>query len=226
MKQPTPKRAIPKLRLRSGRRIAATTKRVAMSEDVVRATGGNPINPRWTWHHRVLLEMRDRLLKHRGQQLKDAAEPLEAHSMDIADTATDEFDHDLALSRLSAEQDALYEVEEAIRRIQGGTYGICEESGQPIPMARLRVIPWTRFSEEVQVGLEKKGILTRQHLAPVASVRGPAVPNLEEVETPDEEKAEPAPQDAVLRPTYFPPGKHLHRKAVKRRRSRGEAGTR
>ena len=87
-------------------------------------------NPKWKWHYRVLLGLRDRLLQARSAQLHAAAEPLDAGVVDVAESATDEFDHDLALSRLSAEQDALYEVEEAIRRIENGSYGICEETGK------------------------------------------------------------------------------------------------
>jgi hypothetical protein len=42
------------------------------------------------------------------KQLSEAAEPVERHSLHQADSATNEFDHELALSQLSAEQDALY----------------------------------------------------------------------------------------------------------------------
>jgi hypothetical protein len=117
----------------------------------------------------------------------------------------------------------LYEVEEAIKRILAGTYGTCVETGQPIPAARLRAIPWTRFSGEVQRRLEKKGFVKREHLGAVASVRGPDVRSLEEVsETPGEEQeSETAPKDEALWRVYSPPGKHLH---VKRPKLRGSEG--
>jgi RNA polymerase-binding transcription factor DksA len=147
--------------------------------------------------------------------------------MDLADSASDEFDHDLALSQLSGEQDVLYEVEEAIRRILAGTYGTCEETGEAIPDARLRAIPWTRFSELVQRRLEKKGAVSRERVAPVASVRGPDVRSLEEVsETPGEEQEpDTPPKDEALWPVYSPPGKHLHPERPKRRSSSGEGET-
>jgi hypothetical protein len=66
------------------------------------------VNPKWASHYRALLGLRERLLKERGERIAQAAEPLEPHSMDIADSAIDELDHDLALSALSAEQDALF----------------------------------------------------------------------------------------------------------------------
>lgn len=168
------------------------------------------IDRKWAWHNRALLAVRDRLLKERGERLAQAAQPLEPHSMDIADSASDEFDHDRALAELSAEQDALYEVDEALGRIRDGTYGVCEATGEPIPAARLRAIPWTRFAREVEERLERKGTLARPHLGPVASVRGPEVTSLEESEPPEEAPAEPEPKEESLWHVYSPPGKHLH----------------
>ena len=74
-----------------------------------------------------------------------------------ADSATDEFDHDLALTRLSVEQDALYEINVALNRILNRSYGVCEETGRVIPSARLKAIPWTRFTREVEERLEQDG---------------------------------------------------------------------
>src|SRR6266496_3426440 len=112
---------------------------------------------KWAWHYRVLLSLREHLLKERADRLSEASQPLEPHSMDLADSATDEFDHDLALSQLSAEQDRICEVDEAIKRILNGPYGVCEETGKPIPTARLKAIPWTRFAKEAELRLEDKG---------------------------------------------------------------------
>ena len=52
--------------------------------------------------------------------------------MHQADAGSDAYDRDFALSLLSQEQDALYEIDEALKRIELGTYGICEMSGKPI----------------------------------------------------------------------------------------------
>ena len=72
-----------------------------------------------------------------------------------ADAATDAFDRDFALSLVSSEQDALYEVEEAIQRIKLGEYGRCEVTGDPIAPERLEAVPFTRFSLEGQAEYEK-----------------------------------------------------------------------
>src|SRR5262249_20334406 len=112
------------------------------------------VNPKGAWHYPGLLGFRERLPKEQSEHLAAAAEPLEPPSLDSADSATDEFDHNMALSQLSAEQDALFEVEEALQRILKGTYGLCEETGKPIPEERLKAIPWTRFAREVEARLE------------------------------------------------------------------------
>jgi RNA polymerase-binding transcription factor DksA len=131
------------------------------------------VKPKWKWHYSALLGLRDRLLKARSEQLQEAAKPLDTGAVDVAESATDEFDHDLALGKLSADQDALYEVEEAIRRIENDTYGICEETGKPIEVDRLKAVPWTRFSHDAEARLEKNGIIPRTRFGKVASVRKP-----------------------------------------------------
>lgn len=129
------------------------------------------IPAKWARHYERLLELRGRLEAERRNSILAASQPLETYSMDIADAATDEFDHDLAFCFASAEQDALYEVDEALKRIEDGTYGICEMAGKPIAEARLNVLPWTRFGGEVQRWLEKAEGGRQPHLGEVRSAR-------------------------------------------------------
>lgn len=126
---------------------------------------------KWRWYHKALVSLQTRLLSDRGDLRRAAAEPLEPHSLNEADSATDEFDHDLALTHLSAELDALIEVNDALKRIQDGRYGVCEESGRAIPAARLRAIPWARFTREVEEQLEKQGVVRRMRVRGAATVR-------------------------------------------------------
>jgi DnaK suppressor protein len=138
-----------------------------------RASGEFPpeIPKRWKWHYETLARLRDRLIEERSEALSEAAEPVERHSLHQADSATNEFDHELALSQLSAEQDALYEVEAAMRCILDGSYGVCEQTGKRIPAARLKAVPWTRFREEVEARLESTGEITPPRLGTLRSVR-------------------------------------------------------
>jgi len=136
----------------------------------------NPVPARWQWHLKTLLSLRDRLAGDHEALRRSSAEPLEPHSMSEADSATDEFDHTLALGQLSAEQDALHELDAAIQRLHAGVYGVCEESGRPIPTDRLRAIPWTRFTREVEERLERSGIIRRPRLTEARTIRGDGRP--------------------------------------------------
>jgi DnaK suppressor protein len=124
-----------------------------------------------------LLQLRDTLLDSMmgvsRDTLRSRAEGSEASAfgMHQADAGSDAYDRDFALSLLSQEQDALYEIEEALKRVDAGTYGVCEMSGKLIPHARLEAIPFARFTVECQTQIEKqkKAMRVRQ---PVTSLFG------------------------------------------------------
>ncbi len=73
----------------------------------------------------------------------------------LSDQGTDTFDREFALKQLSSEQDVLFEIDEAIRRLENGTYGICEMSGEPINIERLQALPYVRYTISTQSELEK-----------------------------------------------------------------------
>jgi RNA polymerase-binding transcription factor DksA len=125
---------------------------------------GEKVNPKWRKHLSRLLDLRDQLLKQKRAQLRDVVEESPSFSMHMADAGTDSYDRDLALGMLSHEQDAVYEIEQALKRIRDGTYGVCEITGKQIPLARLKAIPWTRFTAEAEKTLEKKGQFQRAQL--------------------------------------------------------------
>ena len=79
----------------------------------------------------------------------------------MADAGTDTFDRDFALSLVSSEQEALSEIDAAIKRIRDGTYGICEGTGKPIAKERLLAVPFTRYSAEAQKEIEKNRYRSR-----------------------------------------------------------------
>ena len=114
-----------------------------------------------------LLQLRDAMVDSMTGVAKDnlrsRAEGSEASAfgMHQADAGSDAYDRDFALSLLSQEQDALYEIDQALKRIELGTYGICEMSGKPILHARLEAIPFARFTVECQSQLEKQNKASR-----------------------------------------------------------------
>jgi len=163
--------------------------------------GSGQVPAKWGYHYQLLVKLRDRLIGERGSRLDASAEPLEAHSLSMADAATDEFDHSLALGSLSSGQELLYEIEAALRRISAGTYGVCEETGSPIPTARLRAIPWTRFSCEVERRLEKQGGVNHASLGTVGTIRPDSETTVSPVETVQGEEEPPeASDEAIVEP--------------------------
>jgi RNA polymerase-binding transcription factor DksA len=154
-----------------GRAALGTRRRVRKPTGKRRHGGEMEIPARWAWHYEALSFLREELIRERKARLSEVAQPIEPHSMNLADSATDEFDHEIALSRLSIDQDALYEVEAAMKRILDGTYGVCEQTGEPIPAARLKALPWTRFRKEVATRLERTGVIAGARLGALRSLR-------------------------------------------------------
>jgi RNA polymerase-binding transcription factor DksA len=109
-----------------------------------------------------ILELRDHLLDQMqgvaqdNLRARDEGGASSAFGMHQADAGSDAYEKDFALSLLSQEQDALYEIEEALKRIELGGYGICEMSGKPIPIPRLEAIPFARYTRECQEQAEKE----------------------------------------------------------------------
>ena len=143
-----------------------------------------------------LLQLRDAMVDSMAGvaqgTLRSRAEGSEASAfgMHQADAGSDAYDRDFALSLLSQEQDALYEIDEALKRIELGTYGKCEMSGKPIPRARLEAIPFARFTVECQSQLEKQSKASRVRQS-VTSLFG-----LTEEEGGDGEEEEVTPTEA------------------------------
>jgi len=124
-----------------------------------------------------LLELKDSLMDSvsgmANDQLRARAEGSEssAFGMHQADAGSDAYDRDFALSLLSKEQDALYEIEEALKRLDGGTYGVCEMCGKNIPQARLEALPFARFTVDCQSEYERE-VVSGNGRRPVRSLFG------------------------------------------------------
>ena len=144
------------------------------------------IKPEWVKYYRILLDLRERLRHQMNGLAEESAQELPGYSLHMADSGTDNFDRDFALSLLSSDQDAMYEIEEALKRISRGTYGVCELTNKPIPKARLDAIPWARFTVEAQARLEKEGALHQRRLGTLGTVDSMGVPEEEEEEDLDE----------------------------------------
>ncbi|MFO7652847.1 MAG: TraR/DksA C4-type zinc finger protein [Candidatus Krumholzibacteriia bacterium] len=73
-----------------------------------------------------------------------------AHSNHLADMGSDEFDYETQLLLSATQRSYLREIDDALQRIEDGTFGICEKTGKPINKARLKAIPTARLCIEAQ----------------------------------------------------------------------------
>ncbi len=111
-----------------------------------------------------LLEARARITREMGHlestvlkvNPRDAAGELSGYSYHMADAGTDSMEREKAFDIASKEGRLLLEIDDALRRLYNGTYGICEVSGKPIGRARLEALPWARLSLDEQEKLEKE----------------------------------------------------------------------
>jgi DnaK suppressor protein len=146
------------------------------------------VKPEWQKFCLNLLELREQLVRQMNGLAKESAQEMPGYSLHMADSGTDNFDRDFALSLLSSDQDAVCEIEEALKRIERKTYGVCELTGKSIPKARLEAIPWTRFTVEAQSQLERDGALKSRRLGALGSID--SVGAVTDVETEEGEEGE------------------------------------
>ena len=125
---------------------------------------------KWAKQMQLLIKLRDRLTDQRNGLAKESAKEMESYGVHMADSGTDNFDRDFNLSLLSSDQNVIYEIEEALKRIEKDTYGVCEITGKPIPQTRLNAIPWTRFRVDAQSELEQYGILQNRSLGRLGTI--------------------------------------------------------
>jgi len=126
-------------------------------------------------YKRLLLDLRDQLIDgvsflasdNLKRSNRDASGELSGYSLHMADAGTDNFDREFALSLVSNEQEAIYEIEEALKRLEAGTYGICERCEKPIRKERLEAVPFARFCVQCQSAVERENV---RRPAPVTGI--------------------------------------------------------
>ncbi|HZR21509.1 MAG TPA: TraR/DksA C4-type zinc finger protein [Verrucomicrobiae bacterium] len=142
---------------------------------------------KWAALYARLSDLREAVLAKRDLRTQSAQVDLATPGEHIADAATDAYERDWALALASSDQDILFEIDQALDRLRNGTYGRCELTNQPIEPARLRAIPWTRYSTNAQAELESRGAGSRTHIAPAGLVQFP-----ETADTAEEEEENPS----------------------------------
>lgn len=141
-----------------------------------------------------LIELRDAYLNSiegvASETIRNEGGDSSAFGMHQADAGSDAYDRDFALSLLGKEQDALYEINEALKRIDTGTYGLCEGTGVKIPEERLEAMPFARFSVTYQEKLERSQMSGRWS-RPVHSLFG--LDNADDAADDDKDEDDAAP---------------------------------
>lgn len=115
-------------------------------------------------YQRMLLTLRDHLLDAinitTGQTLnrsqRDSSGDISGYPTHQADAGSEDFDREFALSLVSSEQEGLYEIAEALKRLESNTFGICDMCSKPIKKARLKAVPFARFCLPCQTEVEKE----------------------------------------------------------------------
>lgn len=97
-----------------------------------------------------LIKWREELLHESEQTIENTLQTTELQKPDLADRASAETDHALELRTRDRERKLITKINEALLRIDDGTYGYCEETGEPITVGRLDARPIATLSLEAQ----------------------------------------------------------------------------
>jgi DnaK suppressor protein len=118
----------------------------------------SPYSPEFLEEMRqILLQMKRELLRDVSKSVKAESDHLKYDVGDFYDHASQDRERELALTLSDRERERLFLINDALRRIDEGTYGICEVTGEKIGEERLRALPFTKLSVEAQEELEKSG---------------------------------------------------------------------
>ncbi len=87
----------------------------------------------------------------------EAAGDLSSMPIHMADLGTDNYELEFTLGLIEGERAILMEIDEALERVQNGSYGLCLATGKPIGKARLRAKPWAKYCYEYTLAQERGG---------------------------------------------------------------------
>jgi len=137
--------------------VAEERKRTAKSKPVRKRKNAKPLSAAdIEYFKELLLQKRREIFQNvfdiEGETLKksrlDASGDLSSMPIHMADLGTDNYEQEFALGLMDSERKILHEIDAALNRMEEGTYGICEGTGEPIPRARLEAQPWARYCVE------------------------------------------------------------------------------
>jgi RNA polymerase-binding protein DksA len=87
---------------------------------------------------------------------KEAAGDISGYTYHMADVASDTYDREFSLGLASNERESLYELDDAMKKIEDGTFGVCEECKSLISKTRLKAVPFAKLCVKCQERKEKR----------------------------------------------------------------------
>jgi len=111
---------------------------------------------------RLLLDMREKLIAEISENLTPESLTASSDIGDLVDQAGDERDRELSLLLTGRDKEKLSAIDEALEKLEEGTYGICEECGDKIGPGRLKVMPLAKYCVNCQSKLEKEMTLLKK----------------------------------------------------------------
>jgi len=136
---------------------AATSSVIVPQDYDPESDKGDFMNPVMLEYFRLqLLNWRTELLKESQETIQNTLQSTELQQPDLADRASAETDHRLELRTRDRERKLINKINQALERVDEGEYGYCEETGEPISVARLKARPIATLSLEAQERHERK----------------------------------------------------------------------
>ena len=121
------------------------------------------INPKFEPYKKLLLKAKEQIVgdiqslsDENTGSANDRSGDVSGHALHMADVATDMYDREFLLGLASNDRELLYEIDEAMSRIEEGIFGMCNDCKKPIPVTRLKAIPQVRTCLKCQEKMESK----------------------------------------------------------------------
>lgn len=129
--------------------------------DIASLKGKTPFSKKELEHYRsILVRKRAELVgdveNMEGQALKDSSGSLSNVPQHAAEGGSDAYDQSLSLDIAEVDRKLIREIDDALRRIEDGSFGLCEQTGKPISKDRLEELPWARLSIEAARERERR----------------------------------------------------------------------
>lgn len=130
-------------------------------QDGPRPDHKTPFSKKELSHFRqILIQKRIELVRDvssmESEALKGESGSLSSLPQHLAEQGSETYDQSLSLDLAAADRKLIKEIDDALGRIDAGTYGICELTGKPIKVERLEELPWARYSIEAARDLERR----------------------------------------------------------------------